>query len=87
MLREVLEEEQRPFEQQSFLALTRLSDVAVSVGEVVLTGQLGGRTLDTESARFRNICTGHGAWRSLVAHSAGGRAVAGSNPVAPISPC
>jgi hypothetical protein len=26
----------------------------------------------------------HGAWRSLVAHSAGGRAVAGSNPVAPI---
>src|SRR5436190_23384946 len=24
-----------------------------------------------------------GAWRSLVAHSAGGRAVAGSNPVAP----
>src|SRR4051794_416053 len=26
-----------------------------------------------------------GAWRSLVAHSAGGRAVAGSNPVAPIS--
>ena len=25
-----------------------------------------------------------GAWRSLVAHSAGGRAVAGSNPVAPI---
>ena len=27
----------------------------------------------------------HGAWRSLVAHSAGGRAVAGSNPVAPTS--
>ena len=26
-----------------------------------------------------------GAWRSLVAHSAGGRAVAGSNPVAPIT--
>ncbi len=26
-----------------------------------------------------------GAWRSLVAHSAGGRAVAGSNPVAPTS--
>src|SRR5262245_39807188 len=26
----------------------------------------------------------HGAWRSLVAHSAGGRKVAGSNPVAPI---
>src|SRR5437763_10635729 len=29
--------------------------------------------------------SGHGAWRSLVAHSAGGRKVAGSNPVAPIS--
>ena len=26
----------------------------------------------------------HGEWRSLVAHSAGGRAVAGSNPVSPI---
>ena len=26
----------------------------------------------------------HGAWRSLVAHPAGGRKVAGSNPVAPI---
>ncbi len=25
-----------------------------------------------------------GEWRSLVAHSAGGRAVAGSNPVSPI---
>src|SRR6185437_8250911 len=25
----------------------------------------------------------HGAWRSLVAHPAGGRAVAGSNPAAP----
>src|ERR1700760_770493 len=27
---------------------------------------------------------GHGEWRSLVAHPAGGRAVAGSNPVSPI---
>src|SRR5947208_954919 len=27
----------------------------------------------------------HGEWRSLVAHPAGGRAVAGSNPVSPIS--
>ena len=27
-----------------------------------------------------------GAWRSLVAHTAGGRAVAGSNPVAPTIP-
>jgi hypothetical protein len=27
----------------------------------------------------------NGAWRSLVAHSAGGRKVAGSNPVAPTS--
>ena len=26
----------------------------------------------------------HGEWRSLVAHSAGGRAVAGSNPVSPM---
>ncbi len=26
----------------------------------------------------------HGEWRSLVAHPAGGRAVAGSNPVSPI---
>jgi hypothetical protein len=25
----------------------------------------------------------HGEWRSLVAHPAGGRAVAGSNPVSP----
>src|SRR4051795_2887616 len=32
-------------------------------------------------ARLR---TGHGEWRSLVAHPAGGRAVAGSNPVSPI---
>lgn len=31
----------------------------------------------------------HGEWRSLVAHPAGGRAVAGSNPVSPIrrKPC
>ena len=28
--------------------------------------------------------THHGEWRSLVAHPAGGRAVAGSNPVSPI---
>jgi hypothetical protein len=27
----------------------------------------------------------HGEWRSLVAHPAGGRAVAGSNPVSPMS--
>src|SRR5881296_2442800 len=32
-------------------------------------------------ARLR---TTYGEWRSLVAHSAGGRAVAGSNPVSPI---
>jgi hypothetical protein len=31
-------------------------------------------------ARFKH---GHGEWRSLVAHPAGGRAVAGSNPVSP----
>jgi hypothetical protein len=36
----------------------------------------------TESWRKLAI-THHGAWRSLVAHSAGGRKVAGSNPVAP----
>ena len=29
----------------------------------------------------------HGEWRSLVAHPAGGRAVAGSNPVSPIEEC
>jgi hypothetical protein len=29
--------------------------------------------------------THHGEWRSLVAHPAGGRAVAGSNPVSPIA--
>ena len=29
----------------------------------------------------------HGEWRSLVAHPAGGRKVAGSNPVSPISGC
>ena len=28
-----------------------------------------------------------GVWRSLVARTAGGREVAGSNPVAPISRC
>src|SRR3954468_11367169 len=28
--------------------------------------------------------THHGEWRSLVAHPAGGRAVAGSNPVSPM---
>src|SRR3954451_19138445 len=33
-----------------------------------------------------SVSQSHGAWRSLVAHSAGGRKVAGSNPVAPISP-
>jgi hypothetical protein len=41
------------------------------------------RPLDSlpESVRMRSS---HGEWRSLVAHSAGGRAVAGSNPVSPI---
>src|SRR5215218_1038272 len=33
-------------------------------------------------ARLRDS---HGEWRSLVAHPAGGRAVAGSNPVSPTS--
>jgi hypothetical protein len=32
---------------------------------------------------FRTLTRHTGAWRSLVAHSAGGRKVAGSNPVAP----
>ena len=32
----------------------------------------------------RRIIEDHGEWRSLVAHPAGGRAVAGSNPVSPI---
>ncbi len=31
--------------------------------------------------------TDNGAWRSLVARTAGGREVAGSNPVAPIFLC
>jgi secondary thiamine-phosphate synthase enzyme len=34
---------------------------------------------------MRQNAGSHGEWRSLVAHSAGGRAVAGSNPVSPIS--
>src|SRR5436305_6489163 len=33
---------------------------------------------------MRQNANSHGEWRSLVAHSAGGRAVAGSNPVSPI---
>ena len=52
---------------------------------------LGGNTRFAPSPRrrggSRRIRASHGAWRSLVAHSAGGRAVAGSNPVAPIFPC
>ncbi|MEA2207532.1 MAG: hypothetical protein QOF54_9 [Solirubrobacteraceae bacterium] len=36
------------------------------------------------SVGFAVESTGHGEWRSLVAHPAGGRAVAGSNPVSPI---
>lgn len=32
------------------------------------------------------IITSIGVWRSLVARTAGGREVAGSNPVAPIEP-
>jgi hypothetical protein len=35
-------------------------------------------------ADVRRIEVLHGEWRSLVAHPAGGRAVAGSNPVSPI---
>ena len=34
---------------------------------------------------FGTISTVRGVWRSLVARTAGGREVAGSNPVAPIS--
>ena len=33
---------------------------------------------------FGTISTVRGVWRSLVARTAGGREVAGSNPVAPI---
>src|SRR5579871_1765696 len=36
--------------------------------------------------RFPDILGALGAWRSLVAHPAGGRAVAGSNPAAPTAP-
>jgi hypothetical protein len=39
------------------------------------------RTSPPRSVRMQRP---HGEWRSLVAHSAGGRAVAGSNPVSPI---
>jgi hypothetical protein len=41
----------------------------------------GGETSPRRSVRMQRP---HGEWRSLVAHSAGGRAVAGSNPVSPI---
>jgi hypothetical protein len=34
---------------------------------------------------FDTISTVRGVWRSLVARTAGGREVAGSNPVAPIN--
>ena len=37
------------------------------------------------AAVVRRIEEHHGEWRSLVAHPAGGRAVAGSNPVSPMS--
>ena len=42
------------------------------------TAELGGSPRAVESRVH------HGEWRSLVAHPAGGRAVAGSNPVSPI---
>jgi hypothetical protein len=41
--------------------------------------------VDPRSLPMRQNANSHGEWRSLVAHSAGGRAVAGSNPVSPIS--
>src|SRR5690242_12480809 len=34
-------------------------------------------------ARFARVDEDNGEWRSLVAHPAGGRAAAGSNPVSP----
>ena len=36
------------------------------------------------SIRLCYSCMRYGVWRSLVARTAGGREVAGSNPVAPI---
>ena len=57
---------------------------AVALPEVV--GRFHGRTyVRTAVGRNRAVdSTHHGEWRSLVAHPAGGRAVAGSNPVSPI---
>src|SRR3954463_2147706 len=59
----------------------------------VLSGQLrGGRAaivqkgLRAGRSGARLHPSRFGAWRSLVAHSAGGRKVAGSNPVAPTHP-
>jgi hypothetical protein len=42
------------------------------------------RTAEAPGRLRRRINADHGEWRSLVAHPAGGRAVAGSNPVSPI---
>ena len=43
-----------------------------------------GREVQLESQGGFQI---NGAWRSLVAHSAGGRVVGGSNPLAPTISC
>jgi hypothetical protein len=44
-----------------------------------------GRRRPSIAGKVRRINVLHGEWRSLVAHPAGGRAVAGSNPVSPIN--
>ena len=41
--------------------------------------------MDSEARELIKIWFNFGAWRSLVARTAGGREVAGSNPVAPIN--
>ncbi|SVC02312.1 uncharacterized protein METZ01_LOCUS255166 [marine metagenome] len=47
------------------------------IGEVLTTD------LELDSPFDTHSNNSIGAWRSLVAHTAGGRAVAGSNPAAP----
>ena len=60
--------------------------VRTACGRSVVVAQKPSKLLGR--VRFPSpACTSHGEWRSLVAHPAGGRAVAGSNPVSPITKC
>jgi hypothetical protein len=68
------------------------SDAFAAAGydpEVALRAKCCGCTEAFQASRAGSIPVArlrdsHGEWRSLVAHPAGGRAVAGSNPVSPI---